>query len=113
LNQPDRALHTLQTLADTYSPGEEPGQVLFLMGMAYSALGRQDDSVESLKGAVARGKPTPEMFFGLGQAELLAGHSTEAAAAARQALSLQPQHQPSRELLTRIELAQRSQGMVK
>ena len=56
LNQPDWALHTLQTLADTYSPGEEPGQVLFLMGMAYNALGRQDDSVESLKAAVAQWK---------------------------------------------------------
>jgi tetratricopeptide (TPR) repeat protein len=113
LNQPDRALHTLQTLADTYSPGEEPGQVLYLMGMAYSALGRHDDSLESLKAAVAKGKPTPEMFYGLGEAQLLAGHPAEAAEAARHALSLQPQHQPSRALLDRIELAQRPQGTVK
>ena len=40
LNQPERALQTLQTLADTYSPGEEPGQVLYLTGLAYVALGR-------------------------------------------------------------------------
>ena len=113
LNQPDRALHTLQTLADTYSPGEEPGQVLYLTGMAYRALGRHDDSLESLKAAVARGKPTPEMLYGLGEAQWLAGRPTEAAAAARQALALQPQHQPSRALLDRIELAQRPQGTVK
>ena len=99
LNQPERALQTLQTLADTYSPGEEPGQVLYLMGLAYVALGRYDDGVESLSAAVTRAKPTPEMFCRLGEAELLAGHPAEAADAARQALALQPQHQPSRELL--------------
>ena len=54
LNQPERALQTLQTLADTYPPGEEPGQVLYLMGLAYVALGRYDDGVESLSAAVTR-----------------------------------------------------------
>jgi tetratricopeptide (TPR) repeat protein len=113
LNQPDRALHTLQTLADTYSSGEEPGQVLYLMGLAYNAMGRPEESLASLKAAVGRGKPTPEMFHGLAEAEFMAGHPVQAAEAARQALALQPQHQPSRELLDRIELAQRSQGTVR
>ena len=54
LNQPERALQTLQTLAETYSPGEEPGQVLYLMGLAYVALGRYDDGVDSLSAALAR-----------------------------------------------------------
>jgi Flp pilus assembly protein TadD len=83
------------------------------MGMAYRAMGRLDDSLESLKSAVARGKPTPEMFHELGEAQLLAGHPAEAAEAARQALAIQPQHQPSRDLLDRTELAQRPQGLVK
>ena len=91
-NQPERALQTLQTLAETYSPGEEPGQVQDLLGQAYVALGRYDDAVESLSLAVARGKPTPEMLCHLGEAQLLAGNPTEAAAAARQALAIQPQH---------------------
>jgi tetratricopeptide (TPR) repeat protein len=113
LNQPERALHTLQTLADTYSPGEEPGQVLYLMALAYRGLGRDDDSLESLKAAVGRGKPTPELFDSLAEAQLAAGHPVEAAAAARRALAIQPQHRPSRELLERIELAQRPQGAVR
>lgn len=114
LNQPERALQTLQTLADTYSPGEEPGQVLYLRGLAYVALGRYDDGVESLSAAMTRGeKPSPEMFYHLGEAELLAGHPAEAADAARQALTLQPQHQPSRELLQRVEIAQQPQGTVR
>jgi tetratricopeptide (TPR) repeat protein len=108
MNQPDRSLQTLQTLADTYSPGEEPGQLLFRMGNAYVALGRYDDGVESLSAAVTREKnPTPDMYCALGEAEFLAGHADEAVAAARQALVLQPQHSLSRNLLNRIELAQR------
>jgi tetratricopeptide (TPR) repeat protein len=113
LNQPERAIQTLQTLADTYSPGEEPGQVLYLMGLAYVALGRYDDGVESLSAAVTRGGPTPEMFYRLGEAQMLAGHPTEAAVAARQALALQPRHDPSRGLLERLELAQQPQGTIR
>ena len=74
LNQPDRALQTLQSLAETYSPGEEPADCLYLTGLAYVAVGRYDDGVESLSAAVTRGKPTAEMYCQLGQAELLAGH---------------------------------------
>ncbi len=113
LNQPDRALQTLQTLAETYPAGEEPGQVLYGIGLAYVALGRYDDGVESLSVALTRGKPTAEMFCQLGEAQLLAGHSPEAAEAVRQALALEPQHQPSRNLLQRVELAQQPQGTLR
>jgi tetratricopeptide (TPR) repeat protein len=113
LNQPERALQTLQSLAETYPPGEEPDDVLYLTGLAYVALGRYDDGVESLTAAVTRGKPTAEMYCQLGQAELLAGHAAEAACAARQALTLDPAHRASHDLLDRIELAQRPQGTVR
>ena len=108
--QPERALQTLQNLADTYSPGEEPEQLLCSIGRTYCVLGRYEEGVESLSAASQRGKPTPELLCELGEAQLLAGRPAEAAATARQALSLQPQHHPSRELLDRIELAQRPQG---
>ena len=109
-NQPERSLQTLQCLADTYSPGEEPPQVEHSLGQAYVALGRYDDAVESFSLAVKRGRPTPEMFCDLGEALLAAGHLAEAAATAQQALALQPQHPPSLALLQRIQLAQRPQG---
>jgi tetratricopeptide (TPR) repeat protein len=112
LNQPERALQTLQCLADTYPSGEEPGNVLYLTGLAYMALGRNDDGVESLAAAVKRDRPTGEMFCRLGEAQLLAGRPAEAAEAARQALALQPQNQASRELLDRIEVAQQPQRTV-
>lgn len=110
LNQPQRALAVLQSLADAYSPGEEPQQVLYLTGLACAALGRYEDAVESLSAAVLREDPTAEILYRLAEAEWRAGRAVEAAAAARDALRLQPQHQPSRELLGRIETAQRSQA---
>jgi len=113
LNQPERALQTLQTLADSYSPGEEPGHVFYLMGLAQLAVERYDDGVESLSVAVQRGKPTTEMFYRLGEAEFLAGRPRQAAEAARQALTLQPEHQPSRELLEQINLAQQLTGTLR
>ena len=110
LDQPRRALQTLQGLAETYSPGEEPGEVLYLTGLAYLAVGRYDDGAASLAAAVTRGQPTPKMYCRLGEAQLLAGRPVEAVAAARQALAMQPNYQPGAELLQRIEVARRLQG---
>jgi tetratricopeptide (TPR) repeat protein len=108
-NQPDRALQTLQSLAATYPPGEEPAGLQHSLGLAYAALGRYDDAVENLALAAAHGKPTAEVFYDLGEAQLLAGHPAEAAAAARQALAIQPQHRPSLTLLEHVQLAQQPQ----
>ena len=70
MNQPQRALETLQNLADTYTtPAEEPQQVLYLMGLAYVALHRYDDGVQSLAAAAARERPTPEILYQLAQAQ--------------------------------------------
>jgi len=80
LDQPERALQTLQALADSYAPGEDHNNCYILTGLAYTALGRYNDAIESLSTALMRDKPTPEILCGLGEAELLAGHSNEAAA---------------------------------
>ena len=75
MNQPQRALETLQSLADTYNtPAEEPQQVLYLMGLAYVALNRYDDGVESLAAAATRERPTPEILYRLAEAQWLAGN---------------------------------------
>ncbi|MFH1923625.1 MAG: tetratricopeptide repeat protein [Planctomycetota bacterium] len=110
LNRPERALATLHTLSDAYSPGQEPQQVLYFEGLAYEALQRWDEAVESFSAARNRQRPTPEILFRLARAEWFAGRPAQAAAAAREALALDPGHQPSRELLDRAELALRSDG---
>lgn len=107
-NQPQRALASLQALADTYNPGEEPQSVLRLTASAYKALGRYEDAVESLAAAVIRESPTAELFFELGNAELLAGRPAAAAAAAEQALRLQPDHRPTQRLLQQLQVARQN-----
>jgi tetratricopeptide (TPR) repeat protein len=110
LNQPQRALVALQSLADSYPPGEEPQQVLFLQGLACLELNRPDAAAENFAAASLRGKPTAEIFRRLAEAELLAGRPVQAAAAAGKALALAPEDQPSRKLLQRIDVAMRSSG---
>jgi tetratricopeptide (TPR) repeat protein len=105
-HQPERALLTLQSVADTYSPGEEPSHVFHAIGQTYVALGRFDEAVESLTTAATRGKPTPDLLCQLGEAQLLAGHLDAAGVAASQSLAIAPRHQASRELLDRLQLAQ-------
>jgi tetratricopeptide (TPR) repeat protein len=111
LRQSQRALETLQSLAETYSPGEEPLQVLYHLGLAYSAVGRYDDAVEKFAAAAGK-RPTPEVLYRLAEAHYLAGRGAAASAALRQALAFDPRHQASRDLLGRIELAAQPGGPI-
>jgi len=106
LHRPERTLATLQALAERFSPGEEPQRVLYLEGLAQMSLGRFDEAVESLSAAATREQPTPEILCRLAEARWRAGRPDEAAAAAREALALDPSHQSSRRLLDGLELAQ-------
>jgi cytochrome c-type biogenesis protein CcmH/NrfG len=71
-------------------------------------LNRYDDAVASLAAAATRDRPTAEILYRLAEAQWLSGRPGEAAQSSGQALALDPRHQPSRELLTRIEIAQRT-----
>ncbi len=104
LNQSQRALVALQSLADTYPLGEEPQHVSYLTGLAYAASGRHDDAVSSYRRA-ARHDPTPEILFRLAEAELEVGRPLLAHEAATQALALDPRHEPSLVLLERLAAA--------
>lgn len=105
LNEPDRALVALQSLATRYSHGEEPQQVLYLQGLALGALGRHDDAAHCLAQAARRERPTGEILYRLAEAELLAGRYAAAQSTLDQALAIEPEHAGSRELARRISLA--------
>ncbi|MGE0606177.1 MAG: tetratricopeptide repeat protein [Pirellulales bacterium] len=62
LNQPQRALAQLQTLLETYPVGEEPQQPLVLAGLAYRAVGRNDEAATHLLAASQRGQPSPDLL---------------------------------------------------
>lgn len=102
LNQPEKALALLHRLADTYAPGEEPQNVIYLEGLACAALGRWDEAADKYAAALARGKPTPELYCQLAELRRRAGRSAEAASAVAEALRLQPDHGPSCRLYEEI-----------
>lgn len=106
LGQPERALLSLQNLADTYPPGEEPRQVAYLQGLALAALGRDQDAVEALAQAVSRGTPNAELLYALAEAETRCGLPEQAWRHVQQAIAADPRHAPSRRLAEHLARAQ-------
>ena len=108
LNRPRRALAALQTLGDTYPPGEETPEVLYLTGLSYSALGRYAEAIDCLLQAQARGSATPDVLYWLAEAQLKAGQPTDARRTAVQLLAIAPRHAGGLALVERLDLAQRA-----
>lgn len=106
LNRPQRALAALQTLSESYPPGEETPQILYLTGLAYGALGRYPEAVDSFSQAQTRGRATPELLYWLAHAQLKAGQRSAARQTAAQLLAIDPRHAGGLALAERIDLAQ-------
>ena len=111
LNQPHRAMAALDGVLEAYTPGEEPQRVLFQRGLAYAALGRYNDAVESYSAACIREQPSAEILYRLAEAETLACRPGRAIKAAQEALALDPQHRPSHQLLSKLGFARKSDGV--
>jgi Flp pilus assembly protein TadD len=101
LGDPQRALVNLQTLADTYGPGEEPQKLFVDEALVFGALARHDDAVRALHEAERRGPASPELFSLLCAAETAAGRPAAALQAAQQALALAPNDPQCRALVER------------
>ncbi len=108
LNEPDRALATIQGLSSRWSVQEEPVAILSLKGRAYSAMKRYDDAADSYLLACSRGGVDSETLYLLAEAQFQAGRTKQSAAAARKALALDPHHAASRHLLTRLGVDRRA-----
>jgi tetratricopeptide (TPR) repeat protein len=108
LNEPERALATLQSVAESYSPGEEPQQVLVLEGLALTALARYDDASRALTRAAQRDRPTPDILCRLAEAEWLSGQVANAQTTLQRSLALDPDHAGSRALAAQIAMAYQS-----
>jgi tetratricopeptide (TPR) repeat protein len=107
MGNPQRALMNLQSVAETYPPGGEPARILYLSGLAQTALGRYDDALVSYRLAAERGGPDAELSYRSAEALWLSQQPDAARNALAQALSLNPEHAPSRQLLGQIDLAGR------
>jgi tetratricopeptide (TPR) repeat protein len=97
-NRPQRALATLQTLADSYPPGAVPNEVLIPEAFACRALGRYQDAADRLVQVCERGGASAEVHFELARTQLLAGNSAAARQAAQAALTRDPHHAGSQAL---------------
>jgi len=105
LNEPEHALLTLQSITDSFSRGEEPQRVMYLQGLALTALGRYEDATQMFSQAARRDQPTPEILCHQAEAELLAGRFSNAQVTVQQALALDPNHRDSRALSERMAMA--------
>jgi len=105
LGRPQRSLTTLHHLMDVFAPGEETQTALWLEGLAYRALERHQDAVESLHAASLRGQPQPDLLCELAKAEFASGRPEAASNAVQQALALDAGHQDSRLLLAQLNEA--------
>jgi tetratricopeptide (TPR) repeat protein len=105
LNQPQRALISLQNLADSYAPGEEPQRLLYLEGLAYHALGRYDEAASTLLAARQRGPNSADLQWRVALSQQAAGRYDLARQSVDEALALDPLHPGSRALADEMSVA--------
>jgi tetratricopeptide (TPR) repeat protein len=109
-SRPQRALATLQSLADDFPPGQIPSNVLYREGLVLRQLGRYQDAAKALAMASEKGEPSAEALNELARTQLLAGDPASAGLANAAALARDPNHVPSQQL--RAELDGRQQMAV-
>jgi tetratricopeptide (TPR) repeat protein len=102
IGQPTRKLTTLRQLIATYPPGQAPQQLVIWEGATLCDLGRHSQAIETLVAANRRGPPNLDARFHLARAYNAAGNFERAAEMAQQALSLDSNHAPSRQLLQQL-----------
>ena len=101
-NRPQRALATLQTLADAFPAGQIPDEALIQEAFAYRALGRYQDAADKLALACQREGASAATFYELARTHLLAGDPTAARQAVDAALARDPQHPASQALAVEL-----------
>lgn len=102
-NRPQRALATLQSLADSYPAGKAPAEVYVQQGLALKTLQRYDAAVDQFNLALEQAPPTSDVLCHLAEAHALAGNLGNARLAARAAVEADPNHAGARELSRRLE----------
>jgi tetratricopeptide (TPR) repeat protein len=97
-DRPQRALATLQLLIEQYGTDPPPADVWMLQGLAFKALGRYDQAIESFAQAKQTGQPNGDLLFHLAETHWLAGDVANARLALQAALECHPEHSPSKQL---------------
>jgi len=101
--RPQRALSTLETLAQQFPPGEAPLDVVALQGTTLKALGRHQEAAEMLASAASRCTPNADLRFQLAEAQFLSGDASAAQASLDLALAQDPRHAAGLNLRAELE----------
>jgi tetratricopeptide (TPR) repeat protein len=109
-NRPQRALATLQTLADSFPPGQVPDEVLVQEAFACRALGRYQDAAGKLALVCDSGAASADLYCELARTHLLAGDPAAARQVVQAALARDPQHAAGLTLAS--ELGSRDEGAI-
>jgi tetratricopeptide (TPR) repeat protein len=104
--RPQRALSTLETLAEQYPPGEVPAHVYAAEGRCLKQLERYQDAVEMFAQAVRQGTPAPELLVELADAQFQAGDTFAASASLDSALAMAPDHPAGLQLKAALDARQ-------
>ncbi|HVW01872.1 MAG TPA: tetratricopeptide repeat protein [Planctomycetaceae bacterium] len=83
---------------------DQSKEVQWLLGLAYGQAGRWSESVAALSNGLPTGA-SAEQLYQLAYAEYRAGHLQLAGRRSEEALRLEPQYQPARQLLSHLEHA--------
>lgn len=98
-----QAAAALNVLLETYAQGEEPYDVLLMAGQIQSQLGKLDVARPLLAAACERVPDSVEARYHLAQVELSSGRTVEALRHVRAGLHVDPNHQPSLQLLDEVQ----------
>lgn len=107
LEQPMRALATLEQLAGQYPVDQQPEAVLVAKGIALMEVQQLDEAIDLLARTTQRENASVDAFVQLGHAQFLAGRSSEARTTLNRAQTLFPERDDLRKLAQRIDLAPR------
>lgn len=112
-NQPERAMAALQSVRESYAPGEEPPRVYYLMGLAAGALGRPDEALANYQLARERGDRSPELLLALAQAQWSTGQPIQAEQTAGELIARSPDYEPGRRFIEQIRSARAAESMLR
>lgn len=105
LNRPQAALASLQQLLETFADGQQPQHPLVLQGLAYEALGRYDEALESVSLACQHGPKHPDLLCHLARLQWQNGDGARAMQTVQQSLTMEPQHVASQRLRQQFQVA--------
>lgn len=103
MNQPLRALSTVEQLLSQYPPERQPERAMLVKGVALMSIQHVASAIDVLQVASQRENATSEVFVRLGQAQLLAGQTSQARMTLNRAKQLFPDENEIGELVTDLQ----------